>query len=155
MSAESPSDPRRSTRASSGIIFSALLAMWLVASTLPVSAADQGGPAKALNGLEAAAESAAAPVEIDGHELFRVRGVSSIPAYQRAAAIRDRIVAPAGDPSFTVESLRAEESGGYVSIMAGRHKVQQLLRPATLPLAAGNREAAGGVGDYAAGRDGT
>ena len=47
---------------------------------------------------------ATAPVEFDGAELFRVRGVSSLPAEARARLIRDRLTAVAADPSIAVDS---------------------------------------------------
>jgi small-conductance mechanosensitive channel len=62
---------------------------------------------------------ATAPVEFDGLELFRVRGVSSLPADVRAARIRDRLVAVADDPGVAVDSLRAVDVNGVSRIVAG------------------------------------
>ncbi|WNC94794.1 mechanosensitive ion channel family protein [Paraburkholderia sp. FT54] len=61
-----------------------------------------------------------APVEIDGQLLFRVRGVSSFPAEQRAEAIRRRIEKVAADPSFPSDGLSAEVVENVTVIMAGQ-----------------------------------
>src|SRR5688572_7360549 len=58
------------------------------------------------------AEIATAPVEFDGTVLFRVRGVSSLPAMIRARNIGDRLNAAASDPSRALESLRVVDEGG-------------------------------------------
>jgi len=50
-----------------------------------------------------------APVVIDGHPLFTVRGVRDYPAYRRAADIQARIVALARDRAFVPESLTLSE----------------------------------------------
>ncbi|NLP63775.1 mechanosensitive ion channel family protein [Paraburkholderia sacchari] len=68
--------------------------------------------------LESALETA--PVEIDGQLLFRVRGVSSFPAQQRADAIRERIEKVAAEPSYPSERLSAEVVGNVTMIMAGQ-----------------------------------
>jgi small-conductance mechanosensitive channel len=59
-----------------------------------------------------------APVEIDGVTLFHVRGASSLPAPQRAAAIRQRIIATAEDPNVTPESIRTATVDGIVRVVA-------------------------------------
>jgi small-conductance mechanosensitive channel len=64
-------------------------------------------------------EIATAPVEMDGSVLFRVRGTSSFPADQRAAAIQGRIEAAARDRRVRPEDLRTVESGDAIAIMAG------------------------------------
>jgi small-conductance mechanosensitive channel len=63
-------------------------------------------------------EIATAPVEVDGAELFRVRGVSSYPAPERARRIRERIEAVAADPTIPLDSLRIVEREGLVQIVA-------------------------------------
>ncbi len=62
---------------------------------------------------------ATAPVEVDGVELFRVRGVSSYPAPERARRIKERIEAAAADPTISLDSLRIVELEGFVQIVAG------------------------------------
>ena len=69
----------------------------------------------------AAAEDAdvrTAPVELDGTVLFLVRGVSSLPADERARRIHDQIVAVASDPSVRLDSLRLVEDNGVTLILA-------------------------------------
>ncbi len=75
----------------------------------------------------AEAEVATAPVEIDGVELFRVRGVSSLPAEQRARAIRERIIAVAADPSIAPESFRTVEAEGTTRILAGDRLIMTVV----------------------------
>lgn len=65
------------------------------------------------------AELTTAPVEIDGQVLFRVRGASSYPAEQRAAAIKERIEAVAADRSFRSDGLRIDDADNTVTIVAG------------------------------------
>ncbi|SEM10911.1 Mechanosensitive ion channel [Syntrophus gentianae] len=71
-------------------------------------------------GISAASEAelVTAPVEIDGQVLFRVRGASSFPADQRAAAIRNRIEAAAADPSIRSDMLRSVDSGNFTTLLA-------------------------------------
>jgi small-conductance mechanosensitive channel len=68
--------------------------------------------------LESALETA--PVEIDGQLLFRVRGVSSFPAAERAEAIRGRIEKVAADASFPSDGLSAEVVENVTMVMAGQ-----------------------------------
>ena len=64
-------------------------------------------------------ETATAPVEIDGTTLFRVRGVSSLPAAARAQAIHDRVVAVAANPSASPDSIHTIPVDNTVRILAG------------------------------------
>jgi small-conductance mechanosensitive channel len=66
---------------------------------------------------EAALETA--PVAIDDMALFRVRGASSFPAEERAAAITKRILTVAADPSFRSADLSIDEVEHGAMIMAG------------------------------------
>ena len=93
----------------------AVLVLTLVAGLAAGGRLQAQGPASAAAGDEIAT----APVEIDGVVLFRVRGISSLPAEVRAGVIRDRIEAVAADPTVTLDSLRVVESQGGVSITAG------------------------------------
>jgi hypothetical protein len=65
------------------------------------------------------AEIATAPVELDNAVLFRVRGVSSFPASERARRIHDRIAGVAGDRSIPVDSLHIVEGQNASRIVAG------------------------------------
>ena len=64
-----------------------------------------------------------APVVVDGVELFRVRGVSALPAEQRAERIAHRITAIADDRSISVKSLTATEVEQGTRIAAGDHLI--------------------------------
>jgi len=74
----------------------------------------------------AEAEPSSAPVEIDGLRLFRVRGVSALPAPERASRIAQRVEALAGDPAFAVSSLRVVESEVGTEVMAGDKRIMTL-----------------------------
>jgi len=78
-------------------------------------------------GADLEAEVATAPIEIDGQVLFRVRGVSAMPAEQRAAVIADRIVALAEDPGFRIEVLRSVETELGTKIMGGDQLVMLVI----------------------------
>ncbi len=60
-----------------------------------------------------------APVEIDGNVLFRLRGISSLPAPDRAARVAANIVGLANDPDLRPENLQVVEAGEYLKIAAG------------------------------------
>ena len=72
-------------------------------------------------------EIVTAPVEVDGAVLFRLRGVTSFPAEQRAAIVRDRIVAVANDPAIGVESINSVEGDGATRILAGEQIITTVL----------------------------
>ena len=63
--------------------------------------------------------SEAAPVIVDGKELFRVGGISAYPAKVRADVVAGRIKAMAADPSIDPESLRFVKEGDVTYIKAG------------------------------------
>ena len=73
------------------------------------------------------AEFRSAAVEIDGVELFRVRGTQSFPAEERAEGIVQRIVALAKDPSFRIDALRASESDVGAEILGGTQRVMVVV----------------------------
>ena len=60
---------------------------------------------------DVAIEVPTAPVVIDGTTLFRVRGIQSFPAAQRAGDIAGRIIALAKDPAFGPESITLARNG--------------------------------------------
>ena len=90
------------------------LALLLVAlvSTDPLSAQETVSPA-------GEGEVATAPVELDGAVLLTVRGVSSLPAAERARLIEERLTAVAADVSIPIDSLQVVEREGVRRIMAG------------------------------------
>jgi small-conductance mechanosensitive channel len=73
------------------------------------------------------AEFATAPVELDGQVLFRVRGTSSFPAEQRAAAISDRIEAAAADKSIRSDMLRIVDEDNVTTILAGERPLMNVI----------------------------
>jgi small-conductance mechanosensitive channel len=88
------------------------LAAWVIGTGAAVAQA-------AAPGAAADAEIATAPVELDGVVLFRVRGVSSLPAEARARLIHDRVVAVAGDTAIPVDAIHWVETPETTRIVAG------------------------------------
>jgi small-conductance mechanosensitive channel len=68
-----------------------------------------------------------APIAIDGVVLFRVRGVSSYPAEERAKAIAGRIRAIAADRTIQPDALRIEEREGASEILTDRQSVMSVF----------------------------
>jgi small-conductance mechanosensitive channel len=102
------------------IVLSSMLA------THALAASSKDETAHQISELERDVVLVTAPIEIDGRTLFRVRGVSSLPAEQRAAGIRARIIALARNPAFKTDSLRVAQSDGFVSIMGGDERVMAI-----------------------------
>jgi small-conductance mechanosensitive channel len=73
------------------------------------------------------AEVDTAPVEIDGHVLFRVRGASSFVASTRADAIRGRIEAIASDRTIDVTSIGLAQSDSITWIKAGDRPIMGIV----------------------------
>ena len=67
----------------------------------------------------AEADIATAPVQIDGTTLFHLRGVSSLPAQERARLVEERLTTVAADPAVPLESLHTVDSDGVTRILAG------------------------------------
>ena len=76
----------------------------------------QGTPSSEIN---AQSRAQVAPVIIDGETIMLLRGVTSFPAEQRAAAVRDRIIALAKDESFEVAGLSLVELEDRSEIRVG------------------------------------
>src|SRR5262245_2967303 len=98
--------------------------MWRLIATWSLVLLAAEGPGSLLRAQDADRsaqqdEVVTAPVEIDGAELFRVRGVSSYPAPLRAASIRERIIAAAKDPAVSLESLRVIDVLGALAVATG------------------------------------
>src|SRR5262245_40520135 len=95
-------------RARTRVVVILLLMLGFTEHALPAEGdAAKGGSAGAM--LQEA-ELHEAAVEVDGRELFRVRGVVSFPADRRAEGIASRIRALAANPAFNASDLRAVES---------------------------------------------
>ncbi len=72
---------------------------------------------------------AVAPVKLDGNILFDVRGISSMPAGQRAENISERIKMVAKNESFAADSLQIIEAADHSSIYAGDFEIIQIYDP--------------------------
>jgi small-conductance mechanosensitive channel len=79
------------------------------------------------DGLPSAGDFGSAMVRVDGHDLFRVTGVASLAAEDRAKNIGDRISAAAADPSVSPESLRVEEADLGSQIVIGERPLVMVL----------------------------
>ena len=109
-------------RARIGVIAILLLALLGFAGhALPAQdgAAKGGSSGAALQ--EAEGQSAA--VEIDGRELFRVRGTASFLADRRAERVASHIKALAANAAFNPDDLRTAESDIGTEILAGKERV--------------------------------
>ena len=93
-----------------------LLALLALAAPNSMAAKEVEG---ASNAAFPEAEFPTAEVEIDGSVLFRIRGVTAIPAEKRAAAVKARIEDIARDSSFQTDKLQVVESTAMSQIMAG------------------------------------
>lgn len=60
-----------------------------------------------------------ATVIVDGNPLFPLRGSPSYPARERAAVVRDNIIAAARDPGIEVTDVRAVQSADRTQLYAG------------------------------------
>ncbi|MDH0091433.1 mechanosensitive ion channel family protein [Achromobacter mucicolens] len=94
-----------------------ILAAVLLAPLLAFGAAGDEARATA-PALESTLETA--PVEIDGHVLFTVRGLSSFPAEKRAQSIGRRIEEAAADAAFASAALKVDTLETGSVILAGR-----------------------------------
>ncbi len=103
-----------------------LLVAVLIAITPPALAAQECIGETPVVDLETAMATTA-PIELDGKQLFQVRGVSAYPAEQRAEAIKRRIEALARNPNFQTDALRWLESDVGIKIMAGDQLVMVIF----------------------------
>jgi small-conductance mechanosensitive channel len=69
-----------------------------------------------LNNVTAEGAVIVAPVKLDGHTLFNVRGVSSFPAKERAAQFSNRIKMIAANDSISVSSIKIVHNNEYSTI---------------------------------------
>ena len=83
--------------------------------------------AQAPGGLSVDDGVSTSPVELDGTVLFRVRGVSALPADERARGIHDRIVRVAANPSIPAESVRVVQTDETVRILAGDQTIMGVV----------------------------
>ncbi|HET6592216.1 MAG TPA: hypothetical protein VFG48_04825, partial [Xanthomonadales bacterium] len=90
----------RVNAARSSLYLLVLLAGLVASATAAAQGQAQKTPSPPLN---------SAPVIIDGQRLFELRGVTAYPAEQRAAAIREAIVALAANERFDPAELSVRE----------------------------------------------
>ncbi len=69
-----------------------------------------------------------AEVKLDGATLFRVRGISAIPAKARADLILQRILAVARNPDIDPASGKVVQSGDRLGLYIGDERIAYLLR---------------------------
>lgn len=105
------------------------IAIVLLAGALGFSLPAGGAEAQTTKDGTADADSdlPSAPVEIDGHVLFLVRGTSVLPAEKRAAAIVARIETLAADGNVAVEAVRPVEFESGTGIFAGNQRLLVVL----------------------------
>lgn len=105
---------RRRHRGSVSIGLSVLVACLLTSLSIPIAVAQLQA---ALAGSTTAESMRVAPVAIDGHVLFNVRGASAFPPEQRAALIAARIRTLAAS-DVAIEDIKVTESGAIATISA-------------------------------------
>jgi small-conductance mechanosensitive channel len=93
-----------------------LLVVWLACVAAPPFAA--ANPAAIETELAREAQGSAA-VQLDGRELFRVKGTAVVPAKRRAQLIADRLQQVAQDPAIPVNRLDIRQDGELTRIYAG------------------------------------
>src|SRR4029077_12549824 len=70
-----------------------------------------------------------APVEVDGHFLFRLRGASSISAEARAERIAKRIADIGADATIAPGEVQVRDADGALRIMARDRYVMTVTEP--------------------------
>ena len=68
-----------------------------------------------------------APVVVDGEVLFHVRGISSLPAGDRARRIRDQVIAAAQDASVTPGSIVVQDDEALSRIQTGSRVIAAVV----------------------------
>jgi hypothetical protein len=93
-----------------------LLVVWLASVATPAFAA--ANPT-AIETELAREEHGSAAVQLDGRELFRVKGTAVVPAKRRAQQIADRLQRVAQDSAIPVDALEIRHDGELTRIYAG------------------------------------
>ncbi len=99
----------------------ASLLLWLILVTL----FHAGAIAAESNGAADDNSEYAAPVALDGQTLFRVRGVSAMPARDRARQILERIVSLARNPAVDPADIRPVTEGDSIGL---QYESQRILK---------------------------
>jgi len=95
--------------------------VWSTQAAAQDSAAVQRAESPAIS--DAAVEYPMAPVVVDGATLFRVRGVTSLPAERRAADIADRIKAVAANRAIPVDSIGLQDTPQATFVVAAGRRL--------------------------------
>ncbi len=93
-----------------------LLVVWLASVVTPAFAAANSAAIEAELARE---EHGSAAVQLDGRELFRVKGTAVVPAKRRAQQIADRLQRVAQDSAIPVDALEIRPDGELTRIYAG------------------------------------
>jgi len=111
-----------------GVLYAVATAATL---SFPLYAAGQEEAPPTPRILQSNAPSAAsvdmAPLIIDGETLFRLRGISSYPARNRANDVADRIRNIARDPSIASTDIRLVERQDRTDIVAGEQRIVSIV----------------------------
>jgi len=104
------------------------LLLMLCAPVIPLGYAQDGGsPAPSEAAESSSLETPTAAVRLDGRTLFTVRGTSSNPATERAAAISGRIAELAGNPAIDLADLVVVPGQLGLEIRAGNNLLMVLV----------------------------
>ena len=96
-----------------------LMAVMLLLALLPAASGEAVAQPAGTEAMAATGGPQFAPVVVDGRTLFFLRGITSYPAEQRAADVRDRIIAAARDAAVTPEQITLAETPQGTEIRAG------------------------------------
>ena len=103
-----------------------VLATILAASVLPWSSLHAAQPPSQTQAIGLGSVDRA-PVIVDGQVLFLLRGISSLPAKERAANVAARITAIAHDQSIPVSALHMIDADGRTNIFAGDRRIVSIV----------------------------
>ncbi len=125
------------------------IAVLFTVGVAPAAFAQAAGPGSEPEVSELAGETQVpmAPVTIDGTVLFSLRGVTALPAEERAARISKRIEGVARDPAFDPANLTTSDDGNITKIMAGETLILGLVDADARVEGVGRRELAVVVSD--------
>lgn len=103
-----------------------VLLLFLCAGTPALVAQKEDAP-PGESGPDVRSRIAVAPVKVDGRMLFKIRGVSSFPAENRAEQIADAIRSVARDRTVDPESLLLVDAQNMTHLMAGPLRVMTVF----------------------------
>jgi small-conductance mechanosensitive channel len=96
----------------------AFLVAFLTAAWVGSACAD-GPDANTATSPDASAPVVVAPVIVDGRTLMKLRGLSALPAAQRAANVASRIEAAGSNPALAPDAVRLVDAGDRTHIVSG------------------------------------